>query len=212
MFDSTAYQMTYRGDFMEVKQIDGDDLTKWIQGVNAAFKSRESERIPYEPITLENIIKMNRICFACLDESGAMVGGLSFEYNSDLRLATIGQVWVLPEKQGKGISDYILQYIERYSRRLNAMSIQLNVANIYKPAVNLYKKHGFKAAEIYANIPGTYYLIHMIKNIYPSSSLSGLKRNVILFKSKIIFHFLFKSDSSPAFGYKIYALIKKQDG
>lgn len=194
---------------MEVKKVSADFLMRWIEGANAAFKNRRNDRIPYEPITLSAVVNEDRMRFACFDDAGTMIGGFSFKYDSGLQVAIIGHVWVLPEKQRHGISDYMLEFIVEYAKKAHINSIQLNVANIYKPAVNLYKKHGFKPSKIYANTPGTYYFIQMTKSICPSNGLDDLKRIMAFLKSKMIFHFLFQADSSPALGYKIYKLVKK---
>lgn len=195
---------------MQIEQVNRNKLVEWILGVNAAFKARESKQIPYEPITIESVLKKNRTCFACIDDEGIMVGGFSFAYDLRMHIVTIGNIWVMPEHQGKGISNCLVEYAEERARELNATSIQLIVANIYKPAVNLYAKHGFAAVEVCANVPGTYYLIRMMKYLQPCGVIAKLKRNLVYYRSLLIFFFLYKPDSSPGFGYKIYKILKSR--
>ena len=83
------------------------------------------------------------------------------------------------------------------------------MANIYLPAVHLYRKNGFKDLIIYANIPRTYYFIRMIKEV-GTYKFSERKRLYMLIKSAIIFKILYKRDSSPTMINKmIYGKEKK---
>lgn len=86
--------------------------------------------------------------------------------------------------------------IEKIAIQNDVKILQLNVANIYFPAVCLYKKSGFKNLMIYANVPKTYYFIRMIKSI-GGYNFPEWRRIFKLVKSLIIFKILYKKDSSP---------------
>lgn len=104
--------------------------------------------------------------------------------------------------QKQGVGSLLMRSIEDIALKNDRELLQLNVANIYHPAVYLYKKSGFKNFMIYANIPQTYYFVRMIKAIgeykFPES-----KRLYELTKSIIKFKILYKKDSSPTIVNKL---------
>ena len=138
-------------------------------------------------------------------------GGASLSYcmeYNNVKTTEVGHVWTMTSYQKQGIGSFLMKAVEDIALQNGSELLQLNVANIYLPAVHLYKKSGFKNLMIYANVPQTYYFIRMIKAIGNYKFPEG-KRIYILIKSIIIFKILFKRDSSPTFvNKKIYTRLK----
>lgn len=186
---------------MYVKKIDDEEELKlWVTELNYSFKRRSSERILYKEVAKEDIIiNSNNIILGVYDDVDRLLGGghISYciEYN-DVKTAKIGYVWTMTSHQGQGVGNFLMKEIEDIALKNERELLQLNVANIYLPAVYLYRKRGFKNLMIYANVPQTYYFIRMIKAIgkykFPES-----KRLYELIKSIIKFKILYKKDSSP---------------
>lgn len=123
------------------------------------------------------------------------------EYNN-VKTAKVGYVWTMTSYQKQGIGSFLMKAVEDIALQNGSQLLQLNVANIYLPAVHLYKKSGFKNLMIYANVPQTYYFVRMIKAIGNYKFPEGM-RIFELIKSMIIFKVLYKRDSSPTFVNKM---------
>ena len=117
------------------------------------------------------------------------------EYN-DVKIAKVGHVWTMTSCQKQGVGSFLMKEIENTALKDGRELLQLNVANIYLPAVHLYRKRGFKNLMIYANVPKTYYFIRMIKPI-GDYKFAENRRVYKLIKSTVIFKILYKKDSSP---------------
>ena len=98
------------------------------------------------------------------------------------------------DKLSKARCGKFLDEIENIALKDGRELLQLNVANIYLPAVHLYRKRGFKNLMIYANVPKTYYFIRMIKPI-GDYKFAENRRVYKLIKSTV--KILYKKDSSP---------------
>ena len=192
---------------MYVKKLDDyEELELWLVELNYSFVNRSSEKIPYKEVTREEIvIDNNNIVLGIYSESDELIGGACVSYGiayNDVKVAKIGHVWTMTSRQKQGVGNFLMKKIEDIALQDGRELLQLNVANIYFPAVHLYRKNGFKNLMIYANVPKTYYFIRMIKAIgtykFPES-----KRRFELIKSTIIFKILYKRDSSPTIINKV---------
>ena len=192
---------------MYLKKIsENKEVKLWISELNKSFKNRSSANIPYKEVKSEDIIiDSNNILLGVYNNDDKLLGGAyilyCMEYNN-VKTAKVGHVWTMTSYQKQGVGSFLMKEIEDIALQNDRDLLQLNVANIYLPAVHLYKKSGFKNLMIYANVPQTYYFIRMIKAIgrykFPES-----KRLYELIKSIIIFKVLYKRDSSPTFVNKI---------
>lgn len=177
-------------------------IDEFLNGVNAAFKDRSGDFIPYEPLEKEKITQDNIENFCLIDESNKMIGGLSLKTaNEKGKTGLISHVWVHPDEQHRGIGKKLLENTEKYCVDNGYASMTLGVSNIYKPAYNLYKNYGFKKYKIYANVPNTYYFVGMIK--YLEAKENSFARSINYIISKIKFSLLFKKDSTPNLLHKI---------
>ena len=188
---------------MYLKKItENAELNLWISELNKSFKNRSLANIPYKEVKSEDIvIDNNNIILGIYNDANKLLGGASLSYcmeYNNVKTAKVGHVWTMTSYQKQGIGSFLMKKVEDIALQNGIELLQLNVANIYLPAVHLYKKSGFKNLMIYANAPQTYYFIRMIKEIgnyrFPES-----KRICTLIKSIVIFKILFKKDSSPTF-------------
>lgn len=204
---------------MIIKKLDCTDseLAAFAQGVNAAYKARSNEKIPYHPITVSELQDMlNRkegiiSNVYVMEDDGIFAGGVICYHNNKtaIKTATINKLFVRPEEQKKGIARSLLEYAECEAKTSGIQMMQLDVANSYVPAVKLYKKMGYVPFSVFANEPNTYYFIRFKKSIQPYK-YSELKRVLSLCYSKFIFSLLFKKDSSPsAFNIYVYRKLRK---
>ena len=188
---------------MYLKKItENAELNLWISELNKSFKNRSLANIPYKEVKSKDIvIDNNNIILGIYNDANKLLGGASLSYCMDynnVKTAKVGHVWTMTSYQKQGIGSFLMKKVEDIALQNGIELLQLNVANIYLPAVHLYKKSGFKNLMIYANAPQTYYFIRMIKEIgnyrFPES-----KRICTLIKSIVIFKILFKKDSSQTF-------------
>lgn len=184
------------------------NIEKFVDGLNLANYMRCNEKIPYVENQIDTfynkIIDSKYVLVGAVDSDGDIIGGASCvcKKEGDLRLAIVRNVWVHPNYQGKGIAKLIVRFLIAYLTVRDISYIRLNVANIYMPAVNLYRKEGFLPMKIIANTPGTYFFVQMIKPLNKCSCLLR-KRYITLGVSWIKFNFLFKKDSTPRGIHKI---------
>lgn len=195
---------------MYIKEIiKNNDINLWLFELNKSFKHRSSEKIPYEELKYENIKNTNLL--GVFNDEDELIGGVTISYYIDynnIKVAMIKHLWTKIDCQRQGIGSFLMKELENIALKNNCQLLQLNVTNIYIPAVHLYEKSGFKKLMVYANVPGTYYFIRMIKSI-GKYKFPEYKRIYELVKSIIVFKILFKSDSSPTFVHdKIYKKLK----
>ncbi len=177
------------------------ELDIWLKEMNLSFKARSTERIPYEEVISEYFRSNdNQSVWGVYSDEDELLGGMCLLYDveyKNIKLAKISRVWVSVRCQHAGIGTFLMEEAEKIAIGDGREMLQLNVANIYVPAVSLYNKTGFRKYKIYANAPNTYYFIRMIKPI-GDFKFSEIKRIGALIKSNIIFKILFKKDSSPS--------------
>lgn len=175
-------------------------LEEFTTAMNESFKQRSSNRIPYEGISADELNNdKTQINLGAFDRTGKIIGGLSikcFSAYGNTKTAKIFHLWTDPGHRRKGVASNLLKYAEKHIIQDGCQLIQLDVANIYKPAYRLYKKSGYKPLKIFANIPKTYYFVRMIKEVEPFH-FGKIKRLLTLIKSSVIFFVLYKRDSSP---------------
>lgn len=188
------------------KIVENEELNLWISELNKSFKNRSSTNIPYKEVKSKDIvIDNNNMILGIYNDANKLLGGASLSYcmeYNNVKTAKVGHVWTMTSYQKQGIGSFLMKEVEDIALQNGSELLQLNVANIYLPAVHLYKKSGFKNLMIYANVPQTYYFIRMIKAIGNYKFPEG-KRIYELIRSIIIFKALYKRDSSPTFVHKM---------
>lgn len=192
---------------MYLKKItENAELNLWISELNKSFKNRSSANIPYKEVKSKDIvIDNNNVILGIYNDANKLLGGASLSYcmeYNNVKTAKVGHVWTMTSYQKQGIGSFLMKAVEDIALQNGSQLLQLNVANIYLPAVHLYKKSGFKNLMIYANVPQTYYFVRMIKAIGNYKFPEGM-RIFELIKSMIIFKVLYKRDSSPTFVNKM---------
>lgn len=188
------------------KIVENEEVNLWISELNKSFKNRSSANIPYKEVKSKDIvIDNNNIILGIYNDANKLLGGASLSYcmeYNNVKTAKVGHVWTMTSYQKQGIGSFLMKEVEDIALQNGSELLQLDVANIYLPAVHLYKKSGFKNLMIYANVPQTYYFIRMIKAIGNYKFPEG-KRIYELIRSIIIFKALYKRDSSPTFVNKM---------
>lgn len=187
------------------KIVENEELNLWISELNKSFKNRSSTNIPYKEVKSKDIVIDNNMILGIYNDANKLLGGASLSYcieYNNVKTAKVGHVWTMTSYQKQGIGSFLMKEVEDIALQNGSELLQLNVANIYLPAVHLYKKSGFKNLMIYANVPQTYYFIRMIKAIGNYKFPEG-KRIYELIRSIIIFKALYKRDSSPTFVNKM---------
>lgn len=188
------------------KIVENEEVNLWISELNKSFKNRSSANIPYKEVKSKDIvIDNNNVILGIYNDANKLLGGASLSYcmeYNNVKTAKVGHVWTMTSYQKQGIGSFLMKAVEDIALQNGSELLQLNVANIYLPAVHLYKKSGFKNLMIYANVPQTYYFVRMIKAIGNYKFPEG-KRIYELIKSMIIFKVLYKRDSSPTFVNKM---------
>lgn len=187
------------------KIVENEEVNLWISELNKSFKNRSLANIPYKEVKSKDIVIDNTVILGIYNDANKLLGGASLSYcieYNNVKTAKVGHVWTMTSYQKQGIGSFLMKAVEDIALQNGSELLQLNVANIYLPAVHLYKKSGFKKLMIYANVPQTYYFVRMIKAIGNYKFPEGM-RIFELIKSMIIFKVLYKRDSSPTFVNKM---------
>ena len=100
-----------------------------------------------KPIAIEyltDFFRMNKFVGYVAEEDGAVIGGLFAHEkvwwnNSEV---FIEEMFIRPDKQGKGYGSMLLGRVETYVREKGLAGITLST-NRYAPAPNFYRKNGF---------------------------------------------------------------------
>ncbi len=96
----------------------------------------------YSKSSLTNQIKKH--VFIGAYENDSIVGFVSFEPNfDDTELTKIHKIYILPNQQGKGIGNILINETEKISRENNGKGLILNV-NRNNKAKDFYIKNGFE--------------------------------------------------------------------
>lgn len=173
-----------------------NQLNMFVDGCNLAYEERSNANLPFRPITsdiLKKEVEEGYQVFG-VEQENEMVGG--FCLRKEGIIGHISRVWVLPAYQRSGIAKEIMQYAENVAKQQACEQLMLNVAHTYQNAVNLYQKQGYKLSKIYANEPGTFYFMRMVKEVSGKKHFAW-KRLVCLHISKIKFYILYREDSTP---------------
>ena len=108
-----------------------------------------------------------------------------------------------------GVFDYFhyghLRLFERAKKLGDYLELKLGVCFMYKPAVNLYKRKGFKIYAYRTHTPYTYCHYGMVKRLKNGGIFFELKRMVCRLFQKIKHFLLFKKDGTPKLLYKIFS-------
>lgn len=130
------------------KIVENEELNLWISELNKSFKNRSSTNIPYKEVKSKDIvIDNNNMILGIYNDANKLLGGAyilyCMEYNN-VKTAKVGHVWTMTSYQKQGIGSFLMKEVEDIALQNGSELLQLNVANIYLPAVHLYKKSGFK--------------------------------------------------------------------
>ncbi len=189
---------------MELIQIEikSSLMQAFIENKNKAYQVRSSSIIKFIPSSLEDFNPDKDRVFGVV-EDGQMVAGASCYYY-DNKKVKIKNVWSDPLKRRKGYAAFLMGEIEKILIKENVICWTLTVVGAYKPAINLYKKLGFKPYRICAREPKTCCMISMIKYLPKKRNfLRHSFRRLCLIVSKIKYWLLFKKDCTPKLLYKI---------
>ena len=113
------------------------------------------DEIFISPLDTDGLIEQSKEkCFKSLYflVNGKRYGGCTIFENDGV--GYIETIYVLPEARGKGISKIILNYIFNYFFVNGLKKTKLEVWELNKPAVRLYKSFGYKEVEKNLMFPG----------------------------------------------------------
>lgn len=99
----------------------------------------------------------NGHCFFMLIENDAALGFIDVEKVSDTR-SKLHKIYLLPDCQGRGYGNALIQYAAGAAANNNSSVLQLNV-NRFNMAINFYKRHGFSIVdEVDISIGNNYFM------------------------------------------------------
>lgn len=198
------------------RQFNIEQASEFASAMNHAFRlrSEKDSHIPFDtisPNTLQEELLLENRCALVIYDHYALVGGmfLSCDTEGGIKTAKIYHLFTHPSFQGKGIAKQLMLQAEKYAIESGCSLMRLNVGHIVQPAISLYNNFGYKPISIYACEPGTFHFISMIKSL-PPYRFPESKRRFTLFRSKLKFYFLFRSDSTPRFYQKkLFKFLRK---
>ncbi len=141
--------------------ITDERIQEFIEKMNEAFFARATEKMPVSKLD-ENDLNDNQELFALFDGE-EMVAGLAFFFDTDG--VYIKHVWCDLRKQGCGYASYLMDEVIKIAQNRGYIDLKLGVCCMYKPAVNLYRKKGFKIYAYKTHTPYTYCHYNMVKRL-----------------------------------------------
>lgn len=191
---------------MEIRILDKnnkEDVSKLIKVLNRAFLNRSlySSINPYTKMTEEQLKKevdKPDTWMYIMTEENCIVGCICCCYVTEngIKRGRISRVAVDPMYQGRGIARKLLEFVHEKAEKEGCSLMELSVGSVWKGAIGLYRRLGYKEISIVAHIPGTYWLINMMKP-FSHYQCSEWKRKYKLLMSKCKFKILFYRDSTP---------------
>lgn len=176
-------------------------IGEFIVKMNQAFFARATEKMPVSEIKVQDLEKNQELFALAVD--GKLVSGLAFSFEEDG--VYIKHVWCDVNEQGKGYASFLMDEIIKIARERDYLELKLGVCFMYKPAVNLYKRKGFKIYAYRTHTPYTYCHYGMVKRLKNGGIFFELKRMVCRLFQKIKHFLLFKKDGTPKLLYKIFS-------
>lgn len=125
-----------------------------INKQNLVFrKLTAQDKNPYELLLLadpsieiiEKYLKTSKVFV--VEQNEMIIGTIVFQPLVN-NLSEIKNVAVLPEFQGQGIGEYLIQNVIQIARQMNFKTIQIGTANSSVGQLYLYQKLGFDISEI----------------------------------------------------------------
>ena len=116
-----------------------NDLLKFYIANDKNFTPPLSEQVSI-PEYIEKI-KNNAVCFEARDRK-VLIGLIAAYFNNN-DTGFITSVITIPNYQGRGIAQQLLQNCFSYAKKSNFKKIELEVFKHNTPAISLYKKNGF---------------------------------------------------------------------
>ena len=167
----------------------------FIEKLNIAYKEREKYGINFIPLC-EDDAQGAELIFAMYD-GGEIVAGACVNKNVEGQVR-LSHVWSDVTKKRKGHAYTLLSKILDKLKTDGEEFIYLLVIGTYSPALNLYKKLGFKKISYFANEIGQPYGIKMVKKLSGKFNIAFNLRCVFkkIFE-KIKFSLLFTKNSRP---------------
>lgn len=104
--------------------------------------------------TIEQCLELGGKLLILEDKDSGIIAGSSW-MTWDGRRLYLHHFGILPEYQGRGLADYLLEETLDFVRS-GAYQVKLEVHRTNKPAISLYEKHGFKYLGDY--------LVYIIRN------------------------------------------------
>jgi ribosomal protein S18 acetylase RimI-like enzyme len=98
----------------------------------------------YSDVALKNSITIKNNIFLLAKDSETCIGFASIEHRYlNQSITRLHKLYILPECQGKGIGNLLLENIEKLAIKNHSNAISLNV-NKYNKALLFYQKNGFE--------------------------------------------------------------------
>ena len=138
---------------MKITELTRNDIKDCAKLITRAYNGRpwNYQWTPEKAnLYLDELIDSARFTGFCIHENGelvaAMFAHLKTWWINDLLM--IDELFVSPDKQGKGYGQTLLDSAEQFCKRNNIISINL-ITHKYMPAISFYDKNKFHQAEQY---------------------------------------------------------------
>ena len=170
---------------MKIISIEKNDekFNIFLQKANEAYLERKSEKVPFSPISADDITDQEKI-FLVIDNEEIVSGCCVYPLAE--KVVRLQHVWTDVHKPRRGYASFLLDEVEEIVKRQGNLEFKLGIMSSYKPAYSLYIKKGWKGYAIVANQPGTCYTVSMVKYLGEKGKKTfELKRMLKFFLSKI---------------------------
>ncbi len=183
-----------------------EEFSVFIEKLNIAYKERERFGIAFVPVSSDDFLD-DEIIYVLYDGLDIVAGACVKVW--DNFTARIRHVFVDVNKKRKGYAFKLISQILGVLTQKNLNLAYLTVIGTYLPAINLYKKLGFKKVSYFANKIGQPYGIKMYKNLGKKGRfIFCVKCFIKRVFSKLKFTILYSKKSTPKLLYKILYINK----
>lgn len=122
----------------------------WLPSYGAILSREQLDFMFEHTYTLAHLARQvaeGQHFYLVFDADELPVGFAAWSWTAELYQATplpkLNKIYILPSQQGKGVGEFILQYIEKEVVRLSANALQLCV-NRYNKAKGFYERQGYR--------------------------------------------------------------------
>ena len=125
----------------EIKRLSIDEIKKLLNDSDSLFSPPLLSEVSLDDYSK----KLAENAWFCINSNEDIRGAIAFYKNDKIQQIFITHIAVMPTYQNKGIATSMIKYLINKFSQYETLALEVRIQNT--PALNLYKKNGFKIAK-----------------------------------------------------------------